>query len=356
LEKKFFAGKNILIISPESWEHLFVSKHHYAIALSKLNKVYFLNPAEKKYSSKKTKYENLWEVDYPAFIPGLRYFPSFIQLLIFKKKYKAIETLVNTKFDCIWSFDNSIFFDFSFLPSSVFTISHIVDYAQNFQLKKAARTARLCMGVSQNIVDLLNLYNPNTFLMPHGIALNSSQSDSVILPGASKVKAIFAGNLDRKHFDREILFRLANEHPEVDFIFYGSGGKDWQRLKNTFYPGVVESEHLLHYLKKADILLLPYKFDEFPKELTNSHKVLDYLQSGNVVVSSYLEDYSDKQHLLKMAHNPNEFSQAFSEVIADLAKYNSDANKKIRIKHVWQNSYSKRMEEIEELISKVRSS
>jgi glycosyltransferase involved in cell wall biosynthesis len=356
LEKKFFAGKNILIISPESWEHLFVSKHHYAIALSKLNKVYFLNPAGKKYTSQKTKYENLWEIDYPAFIPGLRYLPSFIQRLIFKKKYKAIETLVNAKFDCIWSFDNSVFFDFSFLPSSVFTISHIVDYAQNFQLKKAARTARLCMGVSQNIVDLLNVYNPNTFLMLHGITLNGAELVTVILPGINKVKAIFAGNLDRKHFDREILLRLATEHPEVDFIFYGSGGKDWKRLKNTFYPGVVESENLLSYLKNADILLLPYKFDEFPKELTNSHKVLDYLRSGNVVVSSYLEDYSDKQHLLKMAHNPNEFSLVFSEVVANLEKYNSDVNKAIRIKYASQNSYSKRLEEIEELISKVRNS
>jgi hypothetical protein len=42
------SGKNILLISPESWGQNHVSKHHYATELSKNNKIYFLNPPSSK--------------------------------------------------------------------------------------------------------------------------------------------------------------------------------------------------------------------------------------------------------------------------------------------------------------------
>lgn len=349
---RFFHNKNVLIISPEPWDHLFVSKHHYAIELSKNNRVYFLNPPTGVWSIQKIKYSNVWSVSYPSFISGLRYWPTFIQKYFIKRKYSELQNRLQVTFDCIWSFDNSVFYDFSFLPKHVFTITHVMDYSQNFQLSKAARTAKLCMGVSQNIVDLLTPFNPNTFLMPHGIAIDRAQRIDVELPGTHKVKALFAGNLDRKHFDKDILLTLAKKHPEVDFIFYGSGGKDWERLPNTFYPGIVESELLLNYLTKADVLLLPYKFEGYEKELTNSHKVFDYLRSGKVIVSSYLEDYADKKYLLEMGSNLAEFHKVFSQVAANLEVYNSAAKRKIRIEYASHNSYGKRITEIDDLIQK----
>ncbi len=40
-------NKVILIISPQAWGKMFLSKHHYAIELAKLgNEVYFLNPPD----------------------------------------------------------------------------------------------------------------------------------------------------------------------------------------------------------------------------------------------------------------------------------------------------------------------
>ncbi len=350
--KDFFTRKAVLIISPEPWNHLFVSKHHYAIELSQQNRVYFLNPPGKKYAIEKTKYENIWEVTYPHFAKGLRYLPSFVQRFSMKEKISKIQQLAGVKFDCIWSFDNSVFFDFSFLSNDVFTISHIVDYSQNFQLAKAASTARLCMGVSQNIVDLLRPHNPNTFIMPHGIAIERAKFADVQLPGVNSIKAVFAGNLDRKHFDKAVLWQLAADFPGVDFIFFGSGGQDWKRLPNTYYPGVVPSEFLLNYLRKADVLLLPYKVDEFPMELTNSHKVLEYLEAGKTIVCSYLADYADSTHLFKMVDSNDQFSQAFFEVISNLPVHNSPENMETRKHFAYQNSYRNRLREIEVLVSK----
>jgi glycosyltransferase involved in cell wall biosynthesis len=347
---KFFTSKNVLIISPEPWDHLFVSKHHYAIELARKNQVYFLNPSGKDWASKKTKYENVFEVSASPFISGLRHLPRYLQKYLIRKKFNKIQKHLRVKFDCIWSFDNSVFFDFSALPADVFTITHVMDYSQNFQLQTAARTAKICMAVSQNILTLLKPFNENSHIIGHGIALDRIKLSDITLPGTGKVKAIFAGNLDRKHFDKEILLTLAKEHPTVDFIFYGPGGQNWERLGNTYYPGVVESERLINYLTKADILLLPYKFRGYEKELTNSHKVLDYLRSGRVIVSSYLEDYGDRAHLLEMAHDLREFQDVFSQVVAKISQYNSEENIKARIDYASQHSYTKRLAEIDELV------
>ena len=38
-------AKTIIILSPQNWGTMFLSKHHYAVELAKLgNKVYFINP------------------------------------------------------------------------------------------------------------------------------------------------------------------------------------------------------------------------------------------------------------------------------------------------------------------------
>ena len=116
MSENYFKGKNILLISPEAWSHLFVSKHHYAIELSKRNNVFFLNPPTETFSLEGTDYKNLWKIDYKPFMKGLRFFPAFLQRYFMRRKFDKLEKLASIKFDCVWSFDNSVFFDFTFLP------------------------------------------------------------------------------------------------------------------------------------------------------------------------------------------------------------------------------------------------
>lgn len=353
---EFFTGKNVMIVSQEPWDHLFVSKHHYAIELSQKNKVFFVNPPGNAYTIKPTRYDNLWEISYPGFLPGLRFFPDFVQKYLIRRKYEAIQRTAKVRFDCVWSFDNSVFFDFSALPSDIITISHIVDYSQNFQLSKAASTAKLCLAVTQNIVHLLRKFNPNTFLIPHGIAIHRHSEMEVTLPGKKSIKAIFAGNLDRKHFDKEVLWNLAGKFTQVDFVFFGSGGTDWPRQENMHYPGIVPSELLHNYLKKADVLLLPYKVDDYPLELTNSHKILEYLSSGKTILSSFLQDYADKQYLMKMVETNKDFPIMFEEIINNLPDFNNDEKQAQRKKYAEDNSYTKRLGEIENFVRRVADS
>ena len=43
--KKSGLGKKAIVVSPQSWGKMFISKHHYAVELSKLGyEVFFVNP------------------------------------------------------------------------------------------------------------------------------------------------------------------------------------------------------------------------------------------------------------------------------------------------------------------------
>ncbi|RAW02652.1 glycosyltransferase family protein [Pseudochryseolinea flava] len=349
-DKRYLTGKKILLISPESWSHLFVSKHNYSIALATLgNTVFFLNPPGDQWSINQTSYSNVWEINYTRFIKGLRFFPSWFQRLCFRKKYKQLENLAGTKFDVVWSFDNSVFFDYTFLPEHVLAINHIVDYSQDFQLASAARTADICFGVSPVIVSRLNKFNNNAYLVSHGIHTNHT-TVAVTLPGANRLKAVYAGNLDSMYLDYESLNALIKDYPNVDFIFFGSGGKHIIERVNVVKCGVIPNHLLMNYLRQADILLLLYDWKRFPDQLTNAHKVLEYLFAGKAIVSSYLSDYADKRHLLEMSDENRSVINVFQYVLSHLTELNSEALVSSRINFAKSNTYEDRIREIELLL------
>lgn len=347
---KFFEGKNILLISPEAWDHLFVSKHHYALELSKNNKVYFLNPPSGEFSIIKSEYKNLWVVNYSSFVMGLRFLPRLLQGHFIAKKFCQIQKLTSTQFDCIWSFDNSVFFDFSFLPKRILKISHIVDFSQNFQSSKAASTADICFGLSQNIVDRLRNSNKESYLIPHGITLNRTDPMDVHLPGVNSIKALYAGNLDIEYLDLQTMYKIIDDCPQVDFVFLGSGGTSWRKYSNTFFLGAINREQLLSYLAKADVLLTFYDFEKFPNQVTNSHKILEYLSTGKVVVSNFFSDYENKPLLIQMAKEKNELPVLFKKIISNLSFYNNELNARKRREFAIKNTYTIRLMEIEKLI------
>lgn len=349
----YFSGKTILLISPESWSHLFVSKHHYAIELAAQgNKVFFLNPPTDAFSVRETDYPNVWEVNHKPFLKGLRFLPGMVQHFFFKRRFKTIEKLGNTKFDIVWSFDNSVFFDFSFLSRSIFSISHIVDYSQNFQFQKAAATANLCLGVSQNIVDKLKKQNEQAYLINHAIPVRRYKAIDVALPGINAIKVMYAGNLDSIYIDRPLLYTLIEKYSDVDFIFAGSGGKDWPVKSNTYFLGIIKNEELISYLKKADALLLVYDSAKHPHQLTNAHKILEYLFSGKAIVSSFVKDYEDSR-LLEMAKSNEELIEVFQRVILNLPQYNDDEKMKKRIAFSENQTYLVRLNEIDKLVSSI---
>lgn len=360
------SGKNILLISPEPWNHIFVSKHHYAVHLGKNgNKVFFLNPPSKREELSPTPYENVWEVNYTGFVRGLRFLPLFLQRKLIKEKFIFLQNLCNEEFNVVWSFDNSVFYDFSALPEEVLKISHIVDLNQDFQTAKAASTADVCFCTTDLIKERLAKFNKYVYKINHGLNL-SKITISVVLPGHNKVKAMYVGNLAMQYLDWHSLNQLVMDNPEVDFLFIGSGRNELSndinkahifksniiQCHNAYFMGKVHSGHIHSYLSKADVLLVAYQ-EAYHHDQANPHKMMEYLSSGKMIIATYTEEYKElaEQELFLMSKRNQDFPILFKSAIENLATWNEADLQKARQHFAFANTYDKQIDKISAFIT-----
>lgn len=360
-------GKTILIISPEPWDHVFVSKHHYAVHLSRTgNRVFFLNPPGNKLSSTPSSFDNLTIVDYKGFVKGLRFFPLMLSSLFMRSVWLSIERMLSVTFDIIWSFDNSVFYDFRVFPPKAIKISHIVDLNQDFNTRTASRTASICLCTTERIRQRLSLYNKKVFKINHGF--NDVQSTvSTTLPGRNKCKAVYVGNLAMRFIDWETLYRTAASNSDVDFVFVGPGFEDvsashqanaykraTEGLPNVYAIGRVKAGDISSYLQGADILLVCY-MERYHADQANPHKIMEYLGSGKVIVATKTEEFAEYRDIISMAGDNVELPELFSHVKDNLQFYNSDEFVQRRRGVASHNTYTKQIERIAQIIHDTQS-
>lgn len=361
-----FKGKNILIISPEPWSHIFVSKHHYAVYLSRLgNTIFFLNPPSHQVNCVLTEFDNLYSVNYTGFTKGLRFLPSVLSRKLIRSKFEFLQILCSVKFDVVWSFDNSVFFDFASFPKEVLKISHIVDLNQDFQMESAAKTADICFGTSHLITNKLKQYNRNSFFINHGFNSSDIVEDHLQIPGNNNIKAVLIGNLLMPYLDWEILLMCVKKHPEVDFVFYGPNAdkylennetynkskRDLMKYTNTFFPGKVPASSISSILNNADLLLVSYQ-EMHHNDQANPHKIMEYFGSGKVTVATNTLEFKAlaKESLIAMSERNTQFPDVFDNVVSSLDKWNDKNIREKRREYALNNSYNMQIERIEKLI------
>jgi hypothetical protein len=357
--------RNILLISPEPWNHIFVSKHHYATHLAEReNRVFFLGPPTAHGAVASTDFKNVYSVAYSGFPKGMRFYPSFLQRFFIRKKFESLQELCDIQFDIIWSFDNSVFFDFSALPGDILKISHIVDLNQDFQTRKAATTADYCFCTTELIKERLLKYNTKVFKINHGFYDPAIDSSPVTLPGKSKIKALYTGNLAIPFIDWVLLDKVVMENPEVDFIFVGPNAeifnqdseqnqakKNVLKCDNAFFVGRMNSNELIKYQRSADILLVVYQ-EKYHNNQANPHKMMEYLGSGKLVVATFTAEYKDlhERKIILMSMRNSELLLLFKKSLRELSTWNGEEKQAVRRNFALDNAYDKQISRIEEII------
>ncbi|MEI2709146.1 MAG: hypothetical protein V9E96_09060 [Chitinophagaceae bacterium] len=83
----------------------------------------------------------------------------------------------------------------------------------------------------------------------------------------------------------------------------------------------------------------------------NSHKILEYLSTGKVIVSTYLSYYFN-QTLFPMTGKGEEddYTALFSTVINNLEQYNNREEQIKRITYALENTYEKNIQKINQFI------
>jgi glycosyltransferase involved in cell wall biosynthesis len=119
-----------------------------------------------------------------------------------------------------------------------------------------------------------------------------------------------------------------------------------KNVSNVLFHGLINPAKLVQAYQEMDLFVLCYKPDNENYHGENSHKILEYLSTGKVTVSSYISLYKETD-LLEMEMDGVLIATIFRNVITNLAEFNSIDKMQKRRKFALENSYEMQLNRIE---------
>ena len=361
-------GKCILLISPQSWGKMFISKHHYAVELAKCgNRVYFLNPPDQTLTERIIikaieQHPGLFIIEHKLWFPYIIKFHA-IQLfhLLMYAQVKAILRKIATPVEIVWSFDLGNLYPFRFFSATARKIFHPVDEPLTKDAIDAAKGADLIISVTREILQKYALYKVPKHLINHGVSEDFLKQYPVSKFDNDVIHVGFSGNLMRPDIDRNVLLTIIEYHPAIIFECWGSykekdgniGGaadkptnafiNSLVAAPNVILHGAVFTAELAAGLQQMDAFLICYDIKKDQSKGTNYHKIMEYLATGKVIISNNVTAYADRADLILMPEerdNNNKLPELFSKTIRNIAAYNSNANQHTRKQFACKNRYT----------------
>jgi glycosyltransferase involved in cell wall biosynthesis len=376
-------GKTILLISPQGWGRMFISKHHYAIELARQgNLVYFLNPPDEKKNKRSRKisiepsgvHENLFLIYHRLSFPyDLKF--HFISLFhkLMKPHIKKILRHIGRPIDIIWSFDLGNLYPFELFPKSAKKIFHPVDEPLNQPAIQSAKGAEIIFSVTQEILDKYKQFGVPIYCINHGLSGEFILANEDYRPPGNSVRVGISGNFLRPDIDRDIMLEIITQNPLIIFECWGPfqpkqsniGGVEdesmikfvemLRQLPNVILHGAVSASSLAREFQRMDAFLICYDVLKDQSKGTNYHKVIEYISTGKVVVSNNITSYQGMRDLVVMVterENNKELPALFREVIDHLPSYNNQSLFDHRKSFALNNTYQKQVERISALLER----
>ncbi|HTN06112.1 hypothetical protein [Agriterribacter sp.] len=372
----FFRDKTILILSPQPWYNLFISKHNYARAFAAHNKVIYVGaPAFNSKGYKLVKPENElnlevleYNISLPEKIkfhwPGLyRFFIKHTLRKILAEQFNRIDVCID--FGCYQQYRS-----LDWMPAKTHIFFPVDDH--DF-LTANDRGAHLVLSVSENICKKFSASGKPCHFINHGLNKEFEENALGILKeekfwkSGEKIKAGYSGNLFIPFLDIPVLKKIVQENAHVEFHFFGTTHfnkqnkehAEWDHfLRNTpnvVLHGFLHPKELVQSLNDMDVFLLCYKPDYKNYHAENSHKVFEYLSTGKVLISTYLSIYRDNPLMLMSGKDNNEeLTGIFASTIKCLEEHNSLGLQKERIALSLDNTYNRQIKRIGHLIEEIQ--
>lgn len=370
-----FSNKNVLILSPQEWNDQHISKHHYAIEIAKRgNKVLFVEIAQpgmgisKKLVNPVPEIPNLFLAQYWQPLP---YWISYrLNQWYTQINWWQVSRLIKKnlgKIDVCIDFGHYRMFRDLRRVKATYKIFFPVDDFNT--LEDLDRGADLNLSVSTVIVEKLQKKGIKCHYINHGLAESFAFKAATRLEKLDKeppntnpiIKFGYAGNLMIRFLDRQLFKTVVETFSSCEFHCFGkcklenptSDDHIWfnwlHQQPNIKLHGLLNTDELSDKLQEMDALWLCYRPDNQNYHAENSHKILEYLSTGKVVVSTPISIYKNTQ-LLEMADH-NTFVDAVANVVKHIEAFNQVERQRERITFALDNTYSKHIDRINQLLN-----
>jgi len=202
-------------------------------------------------------------------------------------------------------------------------------------------------------------HNPNTHLVRNAVnyeafaeAMQSDEPSPADIMNLPRPLIGYVGAINTK-LDMSLFVTLAESHPEWSLVLVGpvrvpESDPMLQRLlqlENVHFSGKQPVEIVPYYIKELDVCLLPYKRNEWTRNIS-SLKLYEYLACGKPVVSSDVPAARDYPDLVAIAGDAERFVELISEALTG----SSSEIVARRMEVASQNTWRHRVEQISTLI------
>lgn len=357
----FLKGKVIYLVSPQKWDSNKISKHHYANLLASSGSIVnFIDPLQYGFTltvNNTIIEENLNVIQITIPLPRF-----------FKFKFRAIyDILVRHCFkkivkkygeaDILWNFDNGTYFKYEDIFKSSIKIFHPVDMLTSNIINDISNKYDLVFSVSYEILDTIQ--HKKKYFINHGLHNNIikyclTKKYSSTKPSCSSIT--YMGNISIPFIDRKAIIKIVSQFHDIEFRFIGeineecSFQNELRIHKNVKFLGRQSGNRLYELLCESDAFLICYKKQKF-YNADNTHKILEYLITGNPIISSPLSVYEKNSDIITFINfETGNFIAQIRNFLSNYSTFNTHQKRLKRIELALNNSYENQLKRIEEII------
>jgi glycosyltransferase involved in cell wall biosynthesis len=286
--------------------------------------------------------------------------------LIFGRKIAEIRKIV-APVDIVWCFEINLFSDLRKFGAEL-SLFHPVDKVSEKEHVNVGRSADAILSVSDRILSAFSDLPVPSFVINHGLApeferLARREPPPYRRPRTPRVG--YVGNLARPAIDRDVISTMVRQNTTAEFHFWGPyhipEGSDLRSVSdirefirflgssaNVVLHGTKRTEELAVAIQDVDCFLLSYAYDAAESDRSNSHKLLEYLSTGKVVVSSRISTYADKPDLMRMpeADEDSALPAMLADTLSRLDELNAAPLQRMRREFALEFTYAAQLDRV----------
>ena len=366
---------------------MMLSKMHYAAELAaKGHNVFFVNPPRQSAHKDDVYINDSIAIPHIAIInikpvkQGLllrHKFPALYRQLT-KLYVKKIKKITGNHIDELWCFNPNMFTAPKQFGAKK-TLLLLYDFYKGKHVAAACKDADALISITHVAYDYYKRADKPSLLLPHGlagcfavIAEERLKNNNFIVQHGKKIKIGYTGNLLRQGMNTLLAKKLIEKNSQAEFHFWGpdslkennvSGLSEasqvhldfLQFLKNSgnvVLHGVKAVNELAEEMQAMDAFIFLYSVKTDINAASNSHKILEYLSTGKVIISTFVSQYQNNSFLV-MSKDEASFLATFEKVISSLPEYNAPELQKKRMIFALENTYHTQIERINRFVKSI---
>jgi len=221
--------------------------------------------------------------------------------------------------------------------------------------RDAARRSRIVFTTAQPLFDRHSAANPRTYLVPNvgdfdhfARAADRSSADPELLELPRPVLG-FAGSLDPRKVDLDVLRRLADSFPTGTVLLagpargaYRSSMDELVSRRNVRWLGFRRYEELPEVIAAFDVALIPYLENDYTRSCFPL-KVYEYLAAGKPVVATGLPELAELAPHVVLATTASSAVEAVGAALTHEAR-GATERQALAARNTWETRTSRLLE------------